>query len=707
MQTPIKLIDEQLKFADLQTLQNLFIDNSGFLVVGAIGLQGSGKSSILNILANYISDDCSIFDGPFNIQSVDHIINNTPCTGGIDLYITQDRVILLDVQPLLSFALTNYHIHMATSAEASSTSGNQTGNSSFTGPGNWKLEVWAEMASMQIVAFLINVCHVVLVVSDNLNTAASQLHPFIDRAISLKPTVFTPNVIPFHAMHNDDKQSSNVVVGKKSAANSTVQKSSEVQNLTTAVQHLRISHSNTVTNVSAVSNENDDISELEDDVVSLSEQYHQVGGDDFPTSNPCLRQYLQSPEAESKDVSNKINRLINLTDYSASLIHVYNQAPAAAFLNPDFCAKLDRYRNKILPLMYPEYRRLMSLVTAGPRTLSAYLQSRRRDQCTTTAHRNNLLNNAPTLINSDATGIKLSTNRIVPDNSVDQCFSGSADNSNGSRDDSRKNSATVTLSECPEPSITPQPDRDLLSSQKPDDIENVNPEMLLISSGVKDESSTYFAQCLPHESEVRRNPRLLHLKIFMDIPHRIIKLDSSSSNIVSQCCNVLRSIENELNCTGNEEDRLSSPDNHHLSTKDADIKKEVSELLSFEDYDLTKHNLLDIPGINAETLNVSLMEMHRDVNTTRRDFFNVQRRLDKPRLFLIPEVNNKGQTPTGCPTYMTSARILQDAVFSTPRQHMMPNLTEKKWITYAHKMWDAVMNSPLLLDYHSVLMDEL
>ncbi|VDQ13345.1 unnamed protein product [Trichobilharzia regenti] len=56
---------------------------------------------------------------------------------------------------------------------------------------------------------------------------------------------------------------------------------------------------------------------------------------------------------------------------------------------------------------------------------------------------------------------------------------------------------------------------------------------------------------------------------------------------------------------------------------------------------------------------------------------------------------------------MTSARILQDAVFSTPRQHMMPNLTEKKWITYAHKMWDAVMNSPLLLDYHSVLMDEL
>ncbi|CAH8661931.1 unnamed protein product [Heterobilharzia americana] len=104
MQVPIKLIDEQLRFVDLATLQELFVENSGFLVVGAIGLQ--------------------------------------------------DRVILLDVQPLLSFALTNYHTHMATSAEMTSTSaGNHTGLSSPIGPGNWNLDVWAEMASMQIVAF--------------------------------------------------------------------------------------------------------------------------------------------------------------------------------------------------------------------------------------------------------------------------------------------------------------------------------------------------------------------------------------------------------------------------------------------------------------------------------------------------------------------------------------------------------------------------
>ncbi|CAH8872573.1 unnamed protein product [Trichobilharzia szidati] len=511
MEAPIKLIDEQLKFADLKTLQNLFVDNSGFLVVGAIGLQGSGKSSILNILANHISDDCSIFDGPFDVQSVDNIINNSPCTGGVNLYITQDRVILLDVQPILSFALTNYHIHMATSAETPSTSANQTGNSPLTGPGKWNLEVWAEMASMQLVAFLVNVCHVVLVVSDNLNTAPTQLHRFIDRAISLKPTVFTPNVIPSHAM--SDRKSSNI---RKKSSNSTVN-CSEVKNLTTAVQRLEISHSNGVTNL-PVGNEGDDVSELEDDVASLSEQYHQVCSN-FPTSNHFLRRYLQSAEAESKDVSNAINRLINLTDYSASLIHVYNQAPAAAFLSPDFCEKLDRYKNKILPLLYPEYRRLMSLVTAGPRILSAHLQSKSRDQCTT-AHRNNISNNAPTLINSDTTVIKLPTNnspgnRIVPDNSVAQGFSGSPDNSSGSSDDSQENSAAATppvhsaSNECPELSLTPS-DKDPLSSQKTDDVEDFSPQTL-VSSEVEDESKTgeltevfKYLQVVKWETEIRQ-----------------------------------------------------------------------------------------------------------------------------------------------------------------------------------------------------------
>lgn len=54
MQVPIKLIDEQLRFVNLATVQDLFVDNSGFLVVGAIGLQ--------------VTRDILIFSREFRVQ---------------------------------------------------------------------------------------------------------------------------------------------------------------------------------------------------------------------------------------------------------------------------------------------------------------------------------------------------------------------------------------------------------------------------------------------------------------------------------------------------------------------------------------------------------------------------------------------------------------------------------------------------------------
>lgn len=60
---------------------------------------------MLNILANCISDGCGVFDGPFNIQTLKDVVTNSPCTAGINLYITQDRVILLDAQVTFLFKL--------------------------------------------------------------------------------------------------------------------------------------------------------------------------------------------------------------------------------------------------------------------------------------------------------------------------------------------------------------------------------------------------------------------------------------------------------------------------------------------------------------------------------------------------------------------------------------------------------------------------
>ncbi|CAH8582754.1 unnamed protein product [Schistosoma turkestanicum] len=689
MQVPIKLIDEQLRFVDLATVQDLFVDNSGFLVVGAIGLQGSGKSSVLNILANCISDNCGVFDAPFSIQTLKDVLTNNPCTGGINLYITQDRVILLDAQPLLSFALTNYHTHLAATGNTTSSSlGTHPGLSSLIGPGNWNIDVWAEMASMQIVAFLINVCHVVLVVSDNLTTASTQLHRLIDRAIGLKPTVFTPNAMPIHTLRGRQ----HFDVHKKSS--DTANNCTDVKNLTTSIQGLKISHLNQ-TNPPIINEDNKSL-EVEDvDISSLSEQQQIIGN--YSTSNHLLEQYLHSTEVESKDVSNAINRLINLTDYSASLIHVYNQAPAAAFLDPVVCEKLDRYKNKILPLMYPEYRRLISLVTVGPRILSAHLRSRNRDQPATT-RQNSVQKDTSTEINRNTTDAKLtknsSENRLVPENFIAQDYSSFLD--------TQENSVLPTSSGFSQPSSVSSDKGHASSSQKPS---NISAETLIsvqVDNGSKSNSAS--VNTVQEKSKVvpgEKNDGFISLDNSNNNSNNCVrKFGLSESEIVSQCCNVLHNVEDELNSIL-KQTTLSANVSHQKKTVD-----KRSETLPIEDQ-LIDYDLLRVPGINGEKLNASLVQMYHDVQTTRCNFFDVQKRLDQPRLFLIPEVDDEGHSPLGCPTYLTSARILQEAVFSTPRQHMMPNFTEKKWITYVHKMWDAVIHSPLLLDYHSVRMNQI
>lgn len=71
-------------------------------------------------------------------------------TSGIDAYITKNRVILLDCQPILS------------SSVAYSASQKRMGQS--IDPSG--LLVDNEMVSLQLTAFLLSVCHIVLLVQD-------------------------------------------------------------------------------------------------------------------------------------------------------------------------------------------------------------------------------------------------------------------------------------------------------------------------------------------------------------------------------------------------------------------------------------------------------------------------------------------------------------------------------------------------------------
>ncbi|CAH8582772.1 unnamed protein product [Schistosoma turkestanicum] len=303
-----------------------------------------------------------------------------------------------------------------------------------------------------------------------------------------------------------------------------------------------------------------------------------------------------------------------------------------------------------------------------------------------------------TEINRNTTDAKLtknsSENRLVPENFIAQDYSSFLD--------TQENSVLPTSSGFSQPSSVSSDKGHASSSQKPS---NISAETLIsvqVDNGSKSNSAS--VNTVQEKSKVvpgEKNDGFISLDNSNNNSNNCVrKFGLSESEIVSQCCNVLHNVEDELNSIL-KQTNLSANVSHQKKTVD-----KRSETLPIEDQ-LIDYDLLRVPGINGEKLNASLVQMYHDVQTTRCNFFDVQKRLDQPRLFLIPEVDDEGHSPLGCPTYLTSARILQEAVFSTPRQHMMPNFTEKKWITYVHKMWDAVIHSPLLLDYHSVRMNQI
>ncbi|XP_050429958.1 nonsense-mediated mRNA decay factor SMG9 [Adelges cooleyi] len=138
MKTPVKIIDDYMQFIN-EGLSNYLLEQPDFLVIGCLGLQGVGKSTLMSNIANK--------PNLFSSTTTEYIETAQNCTSGIHAYVMKNRVILLDCQPILS------------SSVAYSTSQKRIGQSMDTSIDN-------EMVSLQLTAFLLSVCHVVLIVQD-------------------------------------------------------------------------------------------------------------------------------------------------------------------------------------------------------------------------------------------------------------------------------------------------------------------------------------------------------------------------------------------------------------------------------------------------------------------------------------------------------------------------------------------------------------
>ncbi|KAI9261704.1 hypothetical protein BY458DRAFT_515678 [Sporodiniella umbellata] len=121
-------------------VQKKLAESPGHFVIGVVGKQGAGKSTILSHFAPQP-------DKVFPTQSCDQFLQLGHKTEGIDMYVTPERVILLDTEPLLSWAVLEKALRSEVLEGMSP-------------------DVWLEMGNIYNLIFLLSVCNVLLVVSE-------------------------------------------------------------------------------------------------------------------------------------------------------------------------------------------------------------------------------------------------------------------------------------------------------------------------------------------------------------------------------------------------------------------------------------------------------------------------------------------------------------------------------------------------------------
>ncbi|CAH2982815.1 unnamed protein product [Chilo suppressalis] len=208
MTDPVKLLDENLEFNNA-ALEFLNDSNTNYLIVGVIGTQGVGKSMVLNLISQnkHIRNLCSYIlnshemssentydqndtsslenqlealnfvetseknyehadiDFKFKMQDIAQIEKGIHCTKGVDMFVTTDRVILLDCQALFSPSLIEEFSASPVTARSANV---------------------VTVDCLQVASFLMSVCHVLVAVQDwfsDYNLLRCQLEDFTPEAV--------------------------------------------------------------------------------------------------------------------------------------------------------------------------------------------------------------------------------------------------------------------------------------------------------------------------------------------------------------------------------------------------------------------------------------------------------------------------------------------------------------------------------------------
>eukprot|EP00026_Physarum_polycephalum_P009797 Phypoly_transcript_09933.p1 GENE.Phypoly_transcript_09933~~Phypoly_transcript_09933.p1 ORF type:complete len:381 (-),score=70.42 Phypoly_transcript_09933:214-1272(-) len=143
----MKMISENFEF-QIDTITKFFqSDHDDFTVVGVVGSQGVGKSSILNQLAGLNQEGVPIF-AP---QTLENQYSSEHQTSGVDICVLPaERLILLDSQPVMSPSILANAAKLTELPAADVTSH----------------ENLLYIQSLQLLVYMLSVCHIVIVVQE-------------------------------------------------------------------------------------------------------------------------------------------------------------------------------------------------------------------------------------------------------------------------------------------------------------------------------------------------------------------------------------------------------------------------------------------------------------------------------------------------------------------------------------------------------------
>eukprot|EP01012_Entosiphon_sulcatum_P004751 TRINITY_DN11965_c0_g1_i1.p1 TRINITY_DN11965_c0_g1~~TRINITY_DN11965_c0_g1_i1.p1 ORF type:complete len:655 (-),score=102.03 TRINITY_DN11965_c0_g1_i1:252-2216(-) len=97
----VKLMNEQFEL-NTEAASKLLSDSTDFFVIGVVGPQGAGKSTVASELCSHVAYPTLRRERAFHMASRESSFDSRHDTVGIDLGVTTDRLIVLDCQAILS-----------------------------------------------------------------------------------------------------------------------------------------------------------------------------------------------------------------------------------------------------------------------------------------------------------------------------------------------------------------------------------------------------------------------------------------------------------------------------------------------------------------------------------------------------------------------------------------------------------------------------